>query len=209
MPGDLLTSNCIVAFLISSRVSGSSSPSFKSTWEILDREDSCAVRRSLKRPRNVLNSAGGWRPSLSAGYFHSKSVEGLGSDVRVHRRPQCFVEGAHVTHVSIPLCPLGKSCPPIILHGPELSLKCTACSLVCSLGAGSLIIRFLQADYCDRSISFRAALGFSYQLHQTSLGVFGSTGQQLQPWFPVVWSSSASTVPQALQMSHNEVFPPT
>ena len=34
-------------------------------------------------------------------------------------------------------------------------------------------------------------------------------GQQLQPWFPVVWSSSVSIVPQALQLSHNEVFPPT
>ena len=66
----------------------------------------------------------------------------------------------------------------------------------------------LKADDCDRSVSFRAALGFLYLLHQTSLGVFWSTGQQLQPWFPVVWSSSASTVPQALQLSHTEVFPP-
>ena len=28
-------------------------------------------------------------------------------------------------------------------------------------------------------------------------------------WFPVVWSSSAFTVLQALQLSHNEVSPPT
>ena len=66
----------------------------------------------------------------------------------------------------------------------------------------------LQADDCGRSVSFPAALGFPYLLRKTSLGVFWSIGQ-LQPWFPVVWSSSASTVPQALQLSHNEVFPPT
>ena len=59
----------------------------------------------------------------------------------------CFVEGVHVTHVSIPLCPLGKSCPPVILHGPKLSLECTAGSLVCSLG--SLIIRC-----CNSSVYF-------------------------------------------------------
>ena len=35
-----------------------------------------------------------------------------------------------------------------------------------------------------------------------------SKGPQLQVWFPEVWSSSASTVLQALQLSHNEVFPP-
>ena len=67
----------------------------------------------------------------------------------------------------------------------------------------------LQADDYDTSVSFRAALGFPYLLSQTNLGVFWSTGQQLKPWFPVVWSSSASTVPQALQLLHNEVFPPT
>ena len=67
----------------------------------------------------------------------------------------------------------------------------------------------LQADDFGRSVSFRAALRFPYLLRQTSLGVFWSTGQRLQPWFPVVWSSSASTVLQALQLSHNEVFPPT
>ena len=55
---------------------------------------------------------------------------------------QCLVEGAHVTDVSIPLCPLGKSCPPIILHGHNVKLECTAGSLVCSLG--SLIIRFCK-----------------------------------------------------------------
>ena len=57
----------------------------------------------------------------------------------------------------------------------------------------------LQADDCGRSVSFRAVLGFSYLLRQTSLNIFWSTGQQLQPLFPVVWSSSASAVPQALQ----------
>ena len=48
--------------------------------------------------------------------------------------------------------------------------------------------RVLQADDCGRSVPFRAALGFLYLLHQTSLGVFWSTGQQLQPRFHVVWS---------------------
>ena len=62
----------------------------------------------------------------------------------------------------------------------------------------------LQAADCGRSVSFQATLGFPYLLHQTSLGVFWSTGQQLQLWFPEVWSSSASTVPLALQLSHNE-----
>ena len=55
---------------------------------------------------------------------------------------------------------------------------------------------------------FSSSFGFPYLLRQTSLGAFFSTDQQLQPWFPVVWSSSASTVPQALQLSHNEVSPP-
>ena len=67
----------------------------------------------------------------------------------------------------------------------------------------------LQADDCGRNVSFRAALGFPYLLRQISLSVFWSTGQQFQPWLPVVWSSSASTVPWALQLSHNEVFLPT
>ena len=67
----------------------------------------------------------------------------------------------------------------------------------------------LQADDCGRSVSFRAALGFPYLLHQTSLDVFWSTGPQLQPWSPAVWSSSASTVPQAMELSRNEVFPQT
>ena len=31
----------------------------------------------------------------------------------------------------------------------------------------------LQADDCGRSVSFRAALGFPYLLHQTCFGVFG------------------------------------
>ena len=124
---------------------------------------------------------------------------------------QCLVEGAHVTDVSIPLCPLGKSCPPIILHGHNVKLECTAGSLVCSLG--SLIIRFCKqiivAGACFLLLFlffFRAALGFPCLLHQTSLGVFWLTGKELQPWFPVVWFSPASTVPQALQLSHNEVF---
>ena len=55
----------------------------------------------------------------------------------------------------------------------------------------------LQADDCGRRVSFGAALGVPYILYQISLGVFWSTGQQLQQWFPVVWSSSASIVLQA------------
>ena len=66
----------------------------------------------------------------------------------------------------------------------------------------------LHADDCGRSVSFRAALGFPHPLRQISLGVFWSTGQQLQPSFPVAWPSSISTVPQALQLSHNEFLPP-
>ena len=66
------------------------------------------------------------------------------------------MEDAHVTHVSVLLCPLSKSCPPIILHGPKLSLECTAGSLVCSLGG--MIIRF-----CKQTIVAEAFL-FSYLL---------------------------------------------
>ena len=66
----------------------------------------------------------------------------------------------------------------------------------------------LQADDNGRSVSFQAALGFFYLLHQTSLGVSWSNGQQLQLWFPVVRSSFASTVLQALQLSYNEVSSP-
>ena len=64
----------------------------------------------------------------------------------------------------------------------------------------------LQADDCGRSVSFQADLGLSNLPHQTTLGVVWSTDQQLQPCFHVVWSSSLSTVPQALQLPHNEVL---
>ena len=68
----------------------------------------------------------------------------------------------------------------------------------------------LQADNCGRSVSFRAALGFPYLLRQTSLGVSGRQANNFSRGFlAVVWSSSASTVPQALQLSHSEVFLPT
>ena len=71
---------------------------------------------------------------------------------------QCLVEGAHVTRVSIPLCPLGKSCPPIILRGPKPSLECTAGSLVCSLG--SLIIRFCKQMIVAGVFLFEQLLDF-------------------------------------------------
>ena len=48
---------------------------------------------------------------------------------------QCHLEGAHVTHVSIPLCSLGKSCPTIILHGPKLSLDVLQAVLYATLAA--------------------------------------------------------------------------
>ena len=123
---------------------------------------------------------------------------------------QCLIEGLHVTHVSMPLCPLSKSSPQIILHGPKLSQECTASSSVCS--RGSFIIRFLQSDDCGRSVSFREALEFPYLLRQTNLGVSWSTGRQLQPCFPVVWSSTASTVhtmKSFLQHDLNIVFHPS
>ena len=90
-----------------------------------------------------------------------------------------------------------------------LSLAWSALQAVLYAALAACYHQVLQADDCGGSTSFRAALGFPYVLHQTILSVFWSTGQQLQPWFPVVWSSSTSTVPQALQLSHNEVFPPT
>ena len=46
----------------------------------------------------------------------------------------------------------------------------------------------LQADDCDRSVSFRAAFGFPYLLSQTSIVISWSASHQLQPWFPVVCS---------------------
>ena len=68
---------------------------------------------------------------------------------------QCLAEGAHATHVSIQLCPPGKSCPPIILHGPELSLKRTAGSLVCSLGSLMVVVgAFLFEQLLDFLICF-------------------------------------------------------
>ena len=87
MLGDLPIFSCTVAFLISSRVGGSSISSFTSTWGILASDDTCTVRQSLKRPSKCSEQR--WRMAsfLSAGYVYPKSIEGLGSDVRVHRRP--------------------------------------------------------------------------------------------------------------------------
>ena len=64
----------------------------------------------------------------------------------------------HVTHVSISLCPLGMSCPPITLHGPKLSLEHTAGSLVCSIG--SLIIRFRKQMIMAGAFLFEQLLAF-------------------------------------------------
>ena len=119
---------------------------------------------------------------------------------------QRLIEGVDVTHVSITLCPLSKSSPLIILYCPIVSLECTAGSLVCSLG--SLIIRFCKQTIVAGVFLFEQLLDFLICFMKT-VCVSWLTGQQLQPWFPVVWSSSASTVPQSLQLSHSEVFPPT
>ena len=107
-------------------------------------------------PRNALTSAGEWLPCLSAGYFHPKRLEGLWSEVRIRRRPS-VPRRRRACH---PLCPLGKSCPPVFLHGPKLSMECTAGSLVCSLG--NLIIRFCKQMIVAGAFFFLAALGFSY-----------------------------------------------
>ena len=207
MPGDLPTFSCIVAFSISSREDGSSSFSFTSTWGILASGDSRTVLRLLKRPWKCSDQRWGMASLPVSRVLPSKERRGAWSDVRAIDGLQCLVKDAYVTHVSILLCPLGKSCRTIILHDPKFSLECTASSLVCSLGG--LIIGFCKQTIVAGAFLFRAALGFSHLRHQTSLGVFWSTSQQLQPWFPVVWSSSASIVPQALLLSHNKVFPPT
>ena len=120
---------------------------------------------------------------------------------------QSLIEGTHVTHVNIAMCPLSMCCPPIILHSLELTLECTAGSFVCNLG--SLVIRFCKLAIVAGVFLFKEALGFLYLLHQTSLGVFLTKGPQLQLWFPVVWSSPASTFLQALQLWQNKVSPPT
>ena len=115
--------------------------------------------RYLRGPQIALTSAGGWPSCLSAGYFHPKSVEGLRSDVRVRRRPSVpRRRRACYACVSMPLCPLGKSCPPIILHGPKLSLEFTAGSLVCSLG--SFIIRFCKRMLVAKAFLFEQLLDF-------------------------------------------------
>ena len=71
---------------------------------------------------------------------------------------QCFTEGAHVTHVSIVLCPISKCCPPIILQCPKFNLDCTAGSLVCSLG--SLIVRFCKQTIMSGAFLFEQLLDF-------------------------------------------------
>ena len=159
MPGDLPSFSCIVAFLISSRRDGSSSSSFKSTWGILVSEDCCTTRRILKRPSNRSDQR--WRMAfLSVSrVLPSEERRGLRSDVRVRRRPSVpRRRRACYACVSMPLCPLGKSCPPIILHGPKLSLEFTAGSLVCSLG--SFIIRFCKRMLVAKAFLFEQLLDF-------------------------------------------------
>ena len=71
---------------------------------------------------------------------------------------QCIIAGAHFAHVSIALCLLSKCCLPIILHGPQLSLECTAGSHVCSLG--SLITRFCKQTIMEGAFPFKQLLDF-------------------------------------------------
>ena len=78
--------------------------------------------------------------------------------LRVNDSLQHLTEDVHVTHVSILLCPPGKSCPPLILHGPKLRLECTAGSFVCSLG--SLIIRFCKQMIVAGAFLFEQLLDF-------------------------------------------------
>ena len=54
------------------------------SWLVTTPAQCVGRRRGL---RNAMTSAERSLPCLSAGYFHPKSVEGLGSDVKVHRRP--------------------------------------------------------------------------------------------------------------------------
>ena len=124
----------------------------------------------------------------------SESIDGL----------QCLVECTHVTHISIPLCPLGKSCPPIILHGPQLSLECTAASLVCSLG--SLIIRF-----CKQMIVAGASL-----FEQLWVSLSASSNQSWCFFFDRPTTSAVVSCSMVFicfhcssgsQLSHDEVFP--
>ena len=79
-----------------------------------------------------------------------------------------LIEGTHVTHVSIALCPISKCCPQIIMHGPKLRLECTAGSLVCSLG--SLIIRFCKKTIMSGAFVFKQLLDIhiSYLEHKTN-----------------------------------------
>ena len=82
MPYGLPTFSCIVAFLISSRVAGSSSSSFRSAWGILASEESCTVCWSLKRPAQWSDQR--WRMAFLS-FSGVLPSEESGSDVRAHR----------------------------------------------------------------------------------------------------------------------------
>ena len=86
------------------------------------------------------------------------SVEEIGFDVRSHDGFQCPIEGKHVTHVSIALCPLNKFCRQIILRGPKLCMEYTAGSLVRS--PGSLMIRFFKQTIVAGAFLFEQLLDF-------------------------------------------------
>ena len=104
---------------------------------------------------------------------------------------ECLIEGAHHP-CQHSIKPSQRALSTNHSEGPQLSLKSTPGSLVHSFGS-------LQVVGCGKSVSFQAALGIPYLLHPSSLLVSGSKGQQLQLKFPVVRSSSASTVLQAQQ----------
>ena len=97
---------------------------------------------------------------------------------------------------------------PLILRGPKLSLECIAGSLACSLG--SLIIRICEQMIVAGVFLFEQLFDFLICFFKPVLVFSGRQANNFSRGFlAVVWSSSASTVPQALQLSHNEVFPPT
>ena len=159
MPGDFPTFNCIVAFLISSRVGGSTSSSFMSSWGILASEDSCTVCQSLKRPSKCSDQRLRMVSLSVSRVLPSEERRGaLKFDVRVHRRPPVprRRRACHPYQHTVVSCRQVLS--KIILHGPKLNQGCTAGSLVGSLGR--LIIRFCKQIIVAGTFLFEQHLNF-------------------------------------------------
>ena len=80
-----------------------------------------------------------------------------------------------------------------------LSLECTAGTLVCS--HGSLIIKFCKQMIVAEVFLFEQLLDFLICFVKPVLAFSGRQANNFSRGFlAVVWSSSASTVPQALQL---------